>query len=142
MRLQTDWSKYMQISPLSTLESSFEALNLKKFDGESNPILYMVPVCDLDEVLKKFLWFLSCICSRPPLSSNICTVWWRWSQRPFVEQSWSVWWLSGAFWFLWNTRELYVMCNSTWQIRYNRSFFCKRWVAFVNILISLVLSCT
>lgn len=27
-------NSFMQISPLSTLESSFEALNAKKFDGD------------------------------------------------------------------------------------------------------------
>ena len=32
--LRANRYSYVQISPLSTLESSFEALNVKKFDGD------------------------------------------------------------------------------------------------------------
>jgi len=30
----------MQLSPLSTLESSFEVLNVKKFDGDHKSLFY------------------------------------------------------------------------------------------------------
>lgn len=33
---------YMQLSPLSTLESSFEALNVKKFDGKEIFLLILL----------------------------------------------------------------------------------------------------
>lgn len=34
LKIYTNRCYEMQLSPLSTLESSFEALNVKKFDGE------------------------------------------------------------------------------------------------------------
>lgn len=43
----------MQISPLSTLESSFEALNVKKFDGDS--ISQLFP-CEIPHSNYRYLW--------------------------------------------------------------------------------------
>lgn len=43
-----------QLSPLSTLESSFEALNVKKFDGDHTSHTFFLLKIDEDEVLILF----------------------------------------------------------------------------------------
>lgn len=43
-----------QLSPLSTLESSFEALNVKKFDGDHTSNAFFLLMLDENEVI---IWF-------------------------------------------------------------------------------------
>lgn len=61
-----------QLSPLSTLESSFEALNVKKFDGDhtSNALFLLM----MDEVMICFFCDASCFFGGPSLSSDICSI--------------------------------------------------------------------
>lgn len=69
----------MQISPLSTLEPSFEALNVKKFDGEWSHMkcyisVFSVGVKILFMLEMGFHFLFSCICCGSFVSSDICTI--------------------------------------------------------------------
>lgn len=69
---QRDYSNsslFMQLSPLSTLESSFEVLNVKKFDGDlnSHSLCFTCLRCGIDIVLKMYTFFQLHLLSIPSI---------------------------------------------------------------------------